>query len=307
MKAMCIAVLSRSENLYSTKRIVEEIKATGNKPMVIDYTRCSILIESGNPLIIYRGVPLKNVNAVIPRIASSHVVHGSAVVRQFEMAGIYSVCESQAIVRSKDKLRTLQLLSRANIPIPRTIFAKFPKPKDISEILKTIGNPPYIIKFVYGTHGTGTILAETRESAISMIEALSNVKVNILIQEFVKESYGKDVRAFVVGDRVVAAMERQARGGEFRANIHKGGKGKPITLSSEEEALAVKSAKVIGLNVAGVDMLITKDGYKVVEINSSPGLRGIEEVTGKNIAREIVDFTIRQVLIGASTRDKIQI
>lgn len=304
---MKIAVLSLAAKLYSTSRLLEEIKKAKHQALLINYVQCNIYISTENHHVRYKNKVIKDVDAIIPRISARHLFHGASVVRQFESNNVYSVNESQAIVRSKDKLRSLQLLSRAGIPVPKTIFARTPRYKDIVQLIEVVGGPPVIIKFVQGTQGMGVILAPDIKSAVSMIESLSNLQVNILIQEYIKESAGKDIRAFVVGDRVCAAMMRKSTTKDFRANIHKGAIGTPINLSQEEEILAVKSAKILGLNIAGVDMLISNDGLKVVEVNSSPGLKGIESATKKNIAKEIVDFTVKQVLLGASTKDQIGI
>jgi len=288
---MKIAILSRSPESYSTKRLVEVGAARGHEMVVLDHLKCVLVIEQGKPHVYYKGVEVTDVNAIIPRIGASVTFYGSAVVRQFEMMKIFSAVESQALVRSRDKLRCLQQLAKIGIPIPKSAFAY--SPRTVDDVIDQVGGIPVIIKLLEGTQGLGVILAETRISAKSVIEAFLDVQVNILVQEFVKEAQGADVRAFVVDGQVVGAMRRKGAEGDFRSNLHRGGSAEVVKLTSQEKALAIKSARHLGLGVAGVDMLPTKRGYIVNEVNSSPGLEGIEKVTGNDIAAKIIDYCER--------------
>jgi ribosomal protein S6--L-glutamate ligase len=285
-----IAILSRNSRLYSTRRLVEGAKARGHKVRVLDHTRCFMDITSAKPTIHLRDEEFggDTFDAVIPRIGASVTFYGAAVVRQFEMMGVYCVNESQAITRSRDKLRSLQLLSRHGVGIPVTAFAH--SPDDVPGLIREVGGAPLVIKLLEGTQGIGVVLAETRQAAESVIQAFLGLDTNILVQEFIKESAGSDVRAFVVGNRVIAAMQRTAAEGEFRSNLHRGGTSGVVRLTSSERSTAVNAARVMGLNVAGVDLLRSHHGPLVMEVNSSPGLRGIEEATGKDIAELIIKF-----------------
>jgi ribosomal protein S6--L-glutamate ligase len=282
-----IGVLSRNANLYSTSRLVEAARERGHEVRVVDYLRCYMNITSHKPSVIFRGEHL-DFDAVVPRIGAPHTYYGAAVVRQFEMMGVFPANESQAIVRARDKLRTLQLLSRAGIGLPVTGFAH--STQDIDGLIDSIGKPPFIIKLVEGTQGVGVVLAETRKATESVIAAFRQLDANILVQEFIKEAGGADIRCFVVGGRVVAAMQRQAAEGEFRANLHRGGTATKIRLTPEERSTAVRSAKCLGLNVSGVDILRSNHGPVVIEVNSSPGLEGIEKASGVNVAGKIIEF-----------------
>ncbi len=288
---MKIAILSRSPASYSTKRLVEAGETRGHEIVVLDHLKCVLVIEQGKPHIYYKGIEVQGVNAVIPRIGASVTFYGAAVVRQFEMMKIFTAVESQALVRSRDKLRCLQLLAKAGIPIPKSAFAY--SPKNVDNVIDQVGGIPVIIKLLEGTQGLGVILAETRISAKSVIEAFLDVQVNILVQEFVKEADGADVRAFVVDGQVVGAMLRKGAEGDFRSNLHRGGTSEVVKLTTQEKALAVKSVKHLGLGIAGVDMLPTKRGYIVNEVNSSPGLEGIEKATGNDIAGKIIEYIER--------------
>lgn len=288
---MKIAILSRSPESYSTKRLVEVGAARGHEMVVLDHLKCVLVIEQGKPHVYYKGTEVTDVNAVIPRIGASVTFYGAAVVRQFEMMKIFSAVESQALVRSRDKLRCLQQLAKIGIPIPKSAFAY--SPRSVEDVIDQVGGIPVIIKLLEGTQGLGVILAETRISAKSVIEAFLDVQVNILVQEFVKEAQGADVRAFVVDGQVVGAMRRKGAEGDFRSNLHRGGSAEVVKLTSQEKALAIKSARHLGLGVAGVDMLPTKRGYIVNEVNSSPGLEGIEKATGNDIAAKIIDYCER--------------
>jgi ribosomal protein S6--L-glutamate ligase len=288
-----IAVLSRGPRLYSTRRLVEEGKERGHTMRVIDPLRCYMNIASHKPEIHYKGQKLEQVDAVIPRIGASVTFYGTAVLRQFEMMDVFPANESVAISRSRDKLRSLQLLARKGIGLPVTGFAH--SPDDVEDLIKTVGGAPLVIKLLEGTQGIGVVLAETQKAAESVIDAFLGLDANILIQEFIKEAGGSDVRCFVVGDKVVAAMRRQAPEGEFRANIHRGATASVIKLTPEERSTALRAAKIMGLNVCGVDILRSNHGPVVLEVNSSPGLEGIERATQKNVAGLIIEFVEKNV------------
>lgn len=288
---MKIAILSRAPRSYSTQRLVEAGKQRGHDILVLDHLQCVLVIEKGRPHIFYKGEEIKDINAVIPRIGASVTFYGAAVVRQFEMMKIFSAVESQSLVRSRDKLRCLQLLAKAGINIPKSAFAS--TPKHVDNVIDQVGGTPVVIKLLEGTQGIGVILAETRNSAKSVIEAFLDVEVNILVQEFIKESGGEDIRAFVVDGQVVGAMKRKGAEGDFRSNLHRGGTASLVKLSAEDKALAIKAAKRLGLGVAGVDMLASKKGMLVNEVNSSPGLEGIEKSTGVDIAGKIIEYVER--------------
>lgn len=288
---MKIVILSRNPKLFSTKRLVEAGHKRGHEMQVLDHLKCVLVIEQGKPHIYYGGKAITNVGAVIPRIGTSVTFYGSAVVRQFEMMKIFTAVESQTLVRSRDKLRSLQLLSRAGIGMPKTAFASHPK--DISQIISQVGGAPVVIKLLEGTQGVGVILAETDKAAQSVIEAFLSINANILVQEYIKEAKGADIRAFIVDGQVVGAMIRQGKEGEFRSNLHRGGTANVIQLSEEERETAVKSAKKLGLAIAGVDMLQSERGPLVMEVNSSPGLEGIEGATKIDIAAKIIEYVER--------------
>ncbi|HMB60588.1 MAG TPA: 30S ribosomal protein S6--L-glutamate ligase [Xanthomonadales bacterium] len=285
---MKIGILSTNRNLYSTRRLVEAAKQRDHEVQVINHKRCYMNITSHNPSIHYKGAPIPRVDAIIPRIGASVSFYGTAVVRQFEMMGVYSVNESVAITRSRDKLRACQLLSRKGIGLPVTGFAN--SPDDTQDLLQFVGGAPVVIKLLEGTQGVGVVLAETQKAAESVVEAFSGLGANFMVQEFIKEAGGADIRCLVVGDKVVAAMKRQGKEGEFRSNLHRGGSAKLIKITPEERSTAVRSAKVMGLNVAGVDLLRSNHGPVVMEVNSSPGLEGIENATGKDVASLIIEF-----------------
>jgi ribosomal protein S6--L-glutamate ligase len=290
---MKIALLSRNRNLYSTRRLIEAGEHRGHEILLLDHMKCVLVIEQGRPHIYYNGKEVTGVNAVIPRIGASATFYGSAVVRQFEMMKIFTAVESQALVRSRDKLRSLQILARAGLGIPKTAFASSPKDKDIDSVIEAIGGAPCVIKLLEGTQGIGVILAENQKAAKSVIEAFLKLDASILVQEFIKESKGADIRVFIVDGQVVGAMKRQAKEGEFRSNLHRGGSATVIQLSSEERATAIKAAKKLGLNIAGVDLLQSDRGPLVMEVNSSPGLEGIEGATGIDIAGKIIEYVER--------------
>lgn len=293
---MKIAILSRDPRLYSTRRLVQAVRARGHEARVIDVLRCYMNITPHLPSIHYKGESLTGFDAVIPRIGASVTFYGNAVLRQFEMMGVYPLNESVAIARARDKLRSLQLLARKGIGLPVTGFAH--APDDIEDLIKMVGGAPLVIKLLEGTQGIGVVLAENENAAKSVIEAFMGLKANILVQEYIKEARGADIRCFVIGDKVVASMKRQAKPGEFRSNLHRGGTASPIRITPEERSTAVRAARIIGLNVAGVDILRSNHGPVVMEVNSTPGLEGIEGATGKDIASLIVDFVEKNAALG---------
>ncbi len=299
---MNIGILSRNTTLYSTARLKEAAKGRGHEVRVVDYLRCYMNITSAKPQVLFRGENLA-FDAVIPRIGASYTFYGTAVVRQFEMMGVYPVNESQSITRSRDKLRSMQLLSREGVGLPVTGFAH--ATQDIEGLLEVVGGAPVVVKLLEGTQGLGVVLAETKKAAESVIGAFRQLDANILVQEFIKEAKGADIRAFVVGGRVVASMKRQGGPGEFRSNLHRGGSASAIKLTSIERATAVKAAKAMGLNVAGVDLLQSNHGPVVLEVNSSPGLEGIEEASGVDVASKIIEFIEVNAKEG-KTRDRIK-
>lgn len=285
---MKIGILSRNKKLYSTRRLVEAAEKRGHEPRVIDALRCYMNITSHRPEVHYRGEIINDLDAVIPRIGASITFYGTAVLRQFEMIGTYPLNESVAITRSRDKLRSLQLLSRKGIGMPITGFAH--SPDDIKDVISMVGGAPLVIKLLEGTQGIGVVLAETEKAAESVIEAFLGLKANIMVQEFIKEAGGADIRCFVIGDKVVASMKRQGKEGEFRSNLHRGGSAALVKITPEERSTAVRAARGMGLNVAGVDLLRSNHGPVVMEVNSSPGLEGIENATGKDVADMIIQF-----------------
>lgn len=288
---MKIAILSRGPKLYSTRRLVEAAEQRGHEVVVLDHLKCVLVIEKGNPHIFYGGKEVTGIDAIIPRIGTSVTFYGAAVVRQFEQMKVFSSVESQALVRSRDKLRSLQLLAKAGIGMPKTAFAS--APRNIDNVLEQVGGAPVVIKLLEGTQGIGVILAETHKSAKSVIESFLALKANILVQEFIKEAGGADVRAFIVDGKIVGAMKRQGLPGEFRSNLHRGGHANVIELTKEERETAIKAAKKLGLAIAGVDMLQSSRGPLVMEVNSSPGLEGIEGATGVDIAGKIIEYVER--------------
>lgn len=285
---MKIALLSRNARLYSTRRLVEAAEARGHEVQVLDVLRCYMSIASRRPTIHYRGRELTGFDAVIPRIGASVTFYGTAVLRQFEMMGVYPLNESVAITRARDKLRALQLLSRKGIGLPVTGFAH--SPDDIQDLLRMVGGAPTVIKLLEGTQGIGVVKADTDKAAEAIIEAFMGIRADILVQEFIQEAGGADIRCFVIDGKVVAAMKRQSKEGEFRSNLHRGGTASVVRITPEERSTAIRAAKTMGLNVAGVDLLRSNHGPVVMEVNSSPGLEGIETSTGKDIAGAIIQF-----------------
>ena len=300
---MNIAILSRNARLYSTKRLKEAGESRGHKVEIIDHMKCMLLIEKKNPMVWYNGRKLDYFDAVIPRIGASVTFYGAAVVRQFEMMKVFTAVESQALIRSRDKLRSMQILSRAGLGLPKTIFMDYSK--DTEGVIEAVGGAPVVIKLLEGTQGLGVVLAENKKAAQSVIEAFHGVKARIIVQEFIKEAKGVDIRAFVVNGEVVGAMRRQARDGEFRSNLHRGGHAQVVKLDRQEKHAAVIAAKKMGLGVAGVDMLPSKRGPLIIEVNSSPGLEGIEGATKVDIAGKIIQYLEKHAGEKKIQKDKV--
>ena len=290
---MKIAILSRNTKLYSTVRLVEAARARGHRVRVLDPLRCYMRIAPSDFAVHYKGRVLADYDAVIPRVGASITFYGTAVLRQFEMMGVYTPNSSDAILRARDKLRCLQLLAREDIGLPATVFGD--NPDDTADLLAMLGDPPHVIKLNEGSQGQGVLLAEKYSASQSVIEAFRGLYANFLVQEFIRESKGADIRCFVVGGKVVAAMRRQAREGEFRSNLHRGGSAMPAELSTAETDTALRAARTMSLNVAGVDLLRSRRGPLVLEVNSSPGLEGIEATTGVDVAGEIIEYLARRV------------
>ncbi len=293
---MKIALLCRNPDLYSHLRLVEAAEIRGHEIEVIDHLRCQVNITSHRPSVIYRGEKVPRFDAVIPRIGASVTYFGTAVLRQFEMMGVYSINESVAVTRSRDKLRSLQLLARSGVGMPVTVFAH--RTSKAEDILKTIGGAPVVIKLLEGTQGVGVVLGETEKSAASIIQAFGGVKTDILVQEFVKEAAGEDIRCIVVGGKVIAAMLRKGKEGDFRSNLHQGGTATIARITPAERSTAVSAAKIMGLNFCGVDLLRSNHGPVVMEVNSSPGLEGVEKATGKDVAGQVIEFLERKAKTG---------
>lgn len=292
---MRIVILSRQPEIYSIKRLLESAKNLGHEVSIIDHTKCNLIMEKAKPAIRVGSEYIKDVDIIIPRIGASVTVYGAAVIRQFDLMGVPSTLTSTALIRSRDKLRSLQILSKSGVGIPKSVFARHPKADDVKTMIAEAGGTPVILKLLEGTHGTGVIKADSVSSAKSAVEAFSGIKKDIIVQEFIEEAQGKDIRAFVVDGEVVGAMERSGQEGEFRSNLHKGGSARPIELSTKEKAVAVEAARLHGLMVAGVDMLISSRGPLIIEVNSSPGLQGIERATGVNIAEKIIEAAVKKV------------
>ena len=285
---MRIVILSRNPNLYSTRRLVEAAQKRKHEVLIVDPLKCNIEMEKKSPKIFYKGEYLKNIDAIIPRIGASVTFYGTAVIRQFEMMKVFTTCSSQALIRSRDKLYSLQILSRAGVGLPKTVFTNYTR--DVEHIIDSVGGAPLVLKLLEGTQGLGVVLAETKNAATSVLEAFNGLGARVIAQEYIEEAGGADIRAFIVDGKVVGAMKRQGKEGEFRSNLHRGGSASLIDLTDEEEKTALKAARSLGLAVAGVDMIQSKKGPLVLEVNSSPGLEGIENATGKNIAREIIRY-----------------
>jgi ribosomal protein S6--L-glutamate ligase len=298
---MKIAILSAGPGNYSTKRLYQEARDRGHEVIVVDYNKCYMTIERSNPVVRYEGEDLSGIDVIIPRIASSVTKYGTAVVRQFEMRGVFTPSSSIAINRSRDKLRSIQILARAGVGIPKTIFSR--ETSEVDDLIQQVGGAPVIIKVARGTHGNGVVLAETQKAAQAVMQAFYVEGVNFLVQEFIEESAGTDIRAFVVGGKVVASMKRQSLDNDFRSNLHQGGAGSSVKLTDEERKTAQKAAKAMGLSICGVDMMRSEHGPLVLEVNSSPGF-GIEKVTGRNVAGQVLDY-IEQNARGKQKRDKV--
>jgi ribosomal protein S6--L-glutamate ligase len=290
---MRIAILSRNKKLYSTRRLQEAIEDAGHESLILDHLKCDIVIEQDAPSIHYMGEKIKDIDAIIPRIGASVTFYGSAVVRQFEMMKVFTTTGSQALVRSRDKLRSLQILSRAGLGMPKTVFTNFSQ--EVEDIIDSVGGSPLIIKLLEGTQGVGVVLAPTRNAAESVIQAFHGMKARVIVQEFIEESKGADIRAFIVDGKVVGAMRRKSEEGEFRSNLHRGGTSELVKLSKEERKAALTAANAMGLAVAGVDMLQSNRGAMILEVNSSPGLEGIEKATEQDLAGKIVSYIERNV------------
>ncbi|MFO0955356.1 MAG: 30S ribosomal protein S6--L-glutamate ligase [Candidatus Saccharibacteria bacterium] len=299
---MKIVILSAGRKNYSTQRLVEAAKQRGHAPVVVDYTKAYMAIESRNPSVHWEGRSVDDVQAVIPRIAARYTLYGAAVLRQFEMMRAYTATSSLALVRSRDKLRSMQLLARAGVGIPKTVFAS--QTAEAAETLELVGGAPVIVKLLESTQGKGVVLAETKKAAKSVIEAFNSINASVILQEFIEEADGADIRVIVVGDKIVGAMMRKGQEGEFRSNLHRGGESVPVELSKKEQNMALKAASTLGLSIAGVDLIRSKRGPLVLEVNSSPGLEGIEKQTKEDIAGKMIDFVVERAQ-GKRRRDKI--
>lgn len=290
---MNIAILSANPKLYSTKRLIQAGKKRGHNMIVVNHTKCDIIIERKNPHIYYMGKKLEGIDAVIPRIGASVTFYGTAVVRQFEMMKIFTTVDSQALLRSRDKLRSLQILSKVGLNLPKTVFSNHSK--DVEHIISNVGGTPLVIKLLEGTQGIGVVLAETQKAAESVLEAFRGLRARVIAQQFIKEAKGADIRVLVVDGVIVGAMKRQGKKGEFRSNLHRGGTAEIIQLTDEEENAALKAVKTLGLGVAGVDMLQSKSGPMILEVNSSPGLEGVEKATNTDVAKVIIRYIEKNV------------
>ncbi len=298
---MNIAILSKGIKNYSTMRLVEEAKARGHDVRVINYAKCFVTLEQNTPVVHYRGEIVGGIDAIIPRISAGFTNYGAAIVRQFEMQNVFTTTSSISIVRSRDKLRSMQLLAKSGLGIPKTVFAR--ETADYEGVLEQVGGAPVIIKVARGTHGTGVVLAETRKAALAVMQAFNVEGVNFLVQEYIEESKGEDIRAFVVNGKVIASMLRKSSDGDFRANLHQGGEGGPVKLSELERKTAQKAARAMGLAIAGVDMLRSDRGPLVLEVNASPGF-SIEKITGRNVASAIIEYTEHSAKTGRR-KDKV--
>jgi ribosomal protein S6--L-glutamate ligase len=299
---MKIVILSKGPGNYSTKRLKEEAKLRGHDVRIVDYTKCYVTLERNNPVVRYHGENLQDIDVIIPRIASSLTKYGSSIVRQFEMQNVFTTTSSIALVRARDKLRSMQLMAKAGVGIPKTLFAR--ETAETEDVIEQVGGVPLIIKVARGTHGKGVVLAETKKAAEAVMQAFYVEGVSFLIQEFIKESAGTDIRAFVVNGKVVASMQRQSLDDDFRSNLHQGGNGTIIKLTDEEKKTAQKAAKSMGLPICGVDMMRSDRGPLVLEVNASPGF-GIEKVTGRNVAGKILDYVEQNAKSKRTKRDKV--
>ncbi|MFT5971154.1 MAG: ribosomal protein S6--L-glutamate ligase [Flavobacteriales bacterium] len=302
-KQLHIGVLSRNSNLYSTASLIAAGEKRGHIMEVIDHLKCNLIMEEKSPKVLFKGKDLSYLDAVIPRIGASVTFYGATVVRQFEMMKVFTATESQALLRSRDKLRSLQIMSRDGLGLPKTAFANYSK--NTNELIDAVGGAPLIIKLLEGTQGLGVVLADNRKSAASVIEAFNGLQARVIVQEFIKEANGSDIRVIVVNGEVVGAMKRSAKEGEFRSNLHRGGTAELIKLKRSEKAAAIKAAKSMGLDVAGVDLLQSSRGPLILEVNSSPGLEGIEKATGIDIAGKIIDFIELKTAKKRLQKDKV--
>ncbi len=299
---MRIIILSRDSTIYSTRRLKEAGEAQGHEVRVIDHMRCYMDITAHDPKVLYQGKPIADADAIIPRIGASNTFYGAAVVRQFEIMGVFTPNSSQAITRSRDKLSSLQLLARRGIGLPVTGFAH--STQDIDGLIELVGGAPLVIKLLEGTQGIGVVLAETYQAAKSVIEAFRGLDANILVQEYIQEAKGADIRCFVVGNKVIASMKRQGADGEFRSNLHRGGSASNVKLMPEERSTAVRAAKAMGLRIAGVDLLRSNHGPVVMEVNSSPGLEGIERYTDIDVAGKIITYIEKSLALAESSGER---
>lgn len=298
---MRIIILSKGSKNYSTVRLKEEARKRGHEVRVINYAKCFVTLESGNTQVHYRGRPIRDVDAIIPRVSMSLTKYGSSIVRQFETQNVFTATTSISIVRSRDKLRSMQIMAKAGVGIPKTVFAR--ETADFDGVLEQVGGAPVIIKVARGTHGNGVVLAETRKAALAVMQAFYVEGVNFLVQEFIKESAGVDIRAFVVNGKVVASMIRQSLDDDFRSNLHQGGEGISVRLTADERKTAQKAAKAMGLAICGVDMMRSERGPLVLEVNASPGF-GIEKVTGRNVAEKVIEY-VEQAARTGRRKDKV--
>lgn len=294
-KKLRMAILSANPKLYSTQRIKEAGEKRGHEMLIVNHTKCDLLIQGNNPQVYYKGQELQGIDAIIPRIGASVTFYGAAVIRQFEMMKVFTATSSQSLVRSRDKLRSLQILSGAGLGLPVTAFTNYSK--DVTRVIEKVGGAPCVLKLLEGTQGIGVVLADTHSAAKSVLEAFNGLQARVIVQQFIKEAGGSDIRAFVVDGVIVGAMKRQGKEGEFRSNLHQGGSAKLIELSDEEENAALMATKALGLGIAGVDMLQSDNGPLIMEVNSSPGLEGIEGATGKDIAKAIIRYIERNVQV----------
>jgi len=291
---MKIAILSRAPQLYSTQRLKEAGEARGHEVVIIDHTKCHLIMEKGKPAVSLNGELITDIDILIPRIGASVTQYGAAVIRHFDLLNVASILSAPALIRSRDKLRSMQIISKSGIGIPKSVFARHPKANDVKILIEEVGGMPIILKLLEGTHGTGVIKADSLSSAKSAVEAFSGIKKDLIVQEFIQEADNKDIRAFVVAGEVVGAIERSGQAGEFRSNLHKGGTACPIELDKKTMALAVEATRLLGLNVAGVDLLLSARGPLVIEVNSSPGLQGIEKATSLDIAAKVIEVAERK-------------
>ena len=301
---MKIVILSRNTKIYSTRRLVEAGKEMGHEMLVIDYAKCHLIMEKGKPTISYQDEKISGVDVIIPRIGASITRYGTAVIKHFEIKGVPSLVSSTALIRSRDKLRSLQIISKSGIGIPKSVFARRPQKKDVESLISEVGSTPVILKLLEGTHGTGVIKVDSVSSAKSAIEAFSGIQKDLIVQEFIEEAGGKDYRVFVIDGEVVSAIERSSNGDEFRSNLHRGGTAKVCEIDKKVAKVATESAKLMGLTVAGVDIIVSKRGPLVIEINSSPSLKGIEHATGLDIASKIIEAAEKKARVATKQKER---